>query len=292
MRSEITGGFVREAIRFIDRAGAADQPFFVNVWPDDPHGPWFPSLDRWSEEKRARYLGVVDEMDEQLAPLFDRIRKDPALRDNTLVIFCSDNGPEAGAGSAGGLRGAKTWLYEGGIRSPLLVWGPGLMAPESAGTTNDESVFCALDLNRSIYTLTNTPFPQGAVPDGEDLADTILGKSTKGRRSPIFYRRPPDRPGFGYGHPDQDNPDLAAIEGNWKFLVNLDGSDPQLYDLAKDPAEARNLAKEEPAVAARLNEAVRSWNATLPKDAADPAFQPGPLPAAAKGSGKGRAAPR
>lgn len=284
MRSEITGGFVREAVRFIDRAGATGQPFFVNVWPDDPHGPWFPSLERWSEDKRMRYLGVVDEMDEQLAPLFDRIRKDADLRDNTLVVFCSDNGPEAGAGGAGGLRGAKTWLYEGGIRSPLIVWGPGLMAEGSAGTTNDASVLSALDLNRSLYALTKTPLPEGAALDGEDLADTILGKSAKGRQAPIFYRRPPDRPGFGDGFPDRDNPDLAAIEGNWKFLVNLDGGDPQLYDLASDPGETRDLAKAQPAIAARLHEAVLAWNASLPKDAADPAFRPGPLPAGAKGA--------
>jgi len=292
MRSEITGGFVREAIRFIDRAEVTDQPFFVNVWPDDPHGPWFPTLDRWSEDKRTRYLGVVDEMDEQLAPLFERIREDPDLRDNTLVIFCSDNGPETGAGSAGGLRGAKTWLYEGGIRSPLIVWGPGLMAPKSAGSTNDQSVFCALDLNRSLYTLTKTPLPEGVALDGEDLVGTILGTSSEGRRSPIFYRRPPDRPGFGQGYPDQDNPDLAAIDGNWKYLVNLDGGDPQLHDLGSDSAESKNLATTQPEIAARLREAVFAWNATLPKDASDPAFKPGPMPEApkgGKGKGKGKA---
>jgi arylsulfatase A-like enzyme len=294
MRSEITGGFVREAVRFIDRAAATDQPFYVNVWPDDPHGPWFPSLGKWSEDKRARYLGVVDEMDEQLAPLFERIRKDPALRDNTLIVFCSDNGPEAGAGSAGGLRGAKTWLYEGGIRSPLIVWGPGLMAEGSAGTTNAESVLCALDLNRSLYTLTKTPLPGGVSLDGEDLLSTILGSSKEGRRSPVFFRRPPDRPGFGHGYADQDNPDLAAVEGNWKYLINLDGGDPQLYDLAGDPGESRNLVTGQPGIAERLREAVFAWNAALPKDAGDPAFQPGPLPAGpeggkAKGKGKAKA---
>lgn len=288
MRSEITGGFVSEAIRFIDRAGATGQPFFVNVWPDDPHGPWFPSLERWSEDKRARYLGVVDEMDEQLAPLFERIRKDPVLSRNTLIVFCSDNGHEAGAGSAGDLRGAKTWLYEGGIRSPLIVWGPGLMAQGSAGGTNGTSVFCALDVNRSLYSLTNTPLPEGAELDGENVIETILGKSTEGRQAPIFYRRPPDRPGFGHGYPDQDNPDLAAIEGNWKFLVNLDGSEPQLYDLASDPAESVNLAGEKPEIANRLREAVLAWNRSLPKDAGDPSFRPGPLPEEAKTKGKGK----
>jgi uncharacterized sulfatase len=167
-----------------------------------------------------------------------------------------------------------------------------MMAPESAGTSNDTSVFCALDLNRSFYTLTKTPLPEGLVLDGEDLVGTILGTSTAGRRGPIFYRRPPDRPGFGHGYPDQDNPDLAAIDGNWKYLVNLDGRDPQLYDLANDPAESKNLATAQREIAVRLRDAVFAWNATLPKDASDPGFKPGPMPEApkgGKGKGKGKA---
>ncbi len=283
MRSTITGGYVREAMRFIDRAAATGQPFFINLWPDDPHSPWFPSLEHWSEDKRKRYLAVVDEMDDQLAPLLDRIRNDPSLRGNTLVVFCSDNGPEAGAGSTGGLRGGKGWLYEGGIRSPLIVWGPGLIADDCAGTSNDESVLCALDLNRSLYSLTNTPLPEVAEPDGENRIETFLGRSTEGRISPIFFRRPPDRPGFSKDSPDQDNPDLAALEGDWKFLVNLDGSNAQLYDLASDASESRNVATEHADVAARLRKAVLAWNVTLPRDATDPSFPAGPLPSDAKG---------
>ncbi len=129
MRSEITGGFVREAIRFIDRAEATNQPFFVNVWPDDPHGPWFPSLERWSEDKRARYLGVVEEMDGQLAPLFDRIRRDPGLRENTLVIFCSDNGPEAGPAARAACAGRRPGSTRAGSARPSSSGG----RPDGAG---------------------------------------------------------------------------------------------------------------------------------------------------------------
>ena len=287
-REEITGGFAAAALRFIDRAGATDQPFYVNVWPDDPHGPWFPSLDRWSEDRRERYEAVVEEMDAQLGPLFDRIRDDPALRDNTLIVFCSDNGPEMGVGSAEPLRGGKTWLYEGGIRSPLVVWGPGLLADGSAGAVNRSSVLCSLDLNRSLYRLAGIPLPEGHQLDGEDLLDTLLGNSQESRKAPIFFRRPPDRPGFGHGS-DEDNPDLAAVEGNWKYLVNLDLSNAQLYDIADDPYESSNLVEEHPETAARLREAVLDWNSKMPADAGDPAFAPGPLPpaSAAKG-GKGK----
>jgi hypothetical protein len=154
-RSEITAGFVEAALEFIDRAEATNQPFFVNVWPDDVHSPFFPPLDRWGDDKRALYYAVLKTMDEQLGVLFDRIRNDDKLRNNTLIVFCSDNGHEPGAGKSDPLRGAKTWLYDGGIRSPLIVWGPGLMAEGGAGTTNDESVFSAMDVNRAYYDLTD-----------------------------------------------------------------------------------------------------------------------------------------
>ncbi|MCB9891744.1 MAG: sulfatase-like hydrolase/transferase [Planctomycetes bacterium] len=268
-RSEITQGFVDAAIAFIDQAQAAGQPFYVNVWPDDVHSPFFPPLDRWGEDKSARYDGVLDAMDEQLAPLFDRLRRDERLRANTLVILCSDNGPEPGAGTSAPLRGAKTWLYEGGVRSPLIVWGPGLLAPGMAGTTNGEAVLAAIDLNRSLYAITGTPPPDDHQLDGEDLGDTLLGKSRTGRRGPLFFRRPPDRPGDTH---NGDNPDLAVRHEQWKFLINVDHGDPQLYDLDADPSETNNLVNAHADVATRLESLVFAWNDGLPQDAVDPTF--------------------
>ena len=269
-RSVITAAFVSGAIEFIDATRRdTDQPFFLNLWPDDVHSPFFPPevlRDETDGSKRALYYAVLDAMDQQLGLLFDRIRDDGELRDNTLILVCSDNGHEAGAGSSAPLRGAKTWLYEGGVRSPLIAWGPGLIAADAAGTTNDDSVFSAIDLNRSLYALTGTPLPDGHELDGENLAPVLLGESRASRRAPIFFRRPPDRPGFGHGF-DEDNPDLAVRQGRWKYLVNYDGSDPQLYDLDSDLTETDNLADRQPEVAARLKEAVMDWNQRMPSDA-------------------------
>ncbi len=124
-RSKITTGFVDAAIPFMEKAVAAKKPFFVNLWPDDVHGPWWPPVEKWAAGKRGLYLSVLEEMDRQLGRLFDHLRSNAALRDNTLLLICSDNGPEPGAGSAGPFRGSKTTLYEGGTRSPLIIWGPG-----------------------------------------------------------------------------------------------------------------------------------------------------------------------
>ena len=281
-RSEITGGFVAAALEFVDQAQATGHPFFVNVWPDDVHSPFFPPVDRWGDGgKRALYHAALDAMDEQLGLLFDRIRNDDHLRNNTLILVCSDNGHEPGAGTSDPLRGAKTWLYEGGIRSPLIVWGPGFLVDGAAGQTNDSAVFSAVDVNRSLYALTGTPLPEGHTLDGENVLAAMLGKSKVGRRSPIFFRRPPDRPGNDPKWGGGDNPDLAVRDGDWKFLVNYDGSDAQLYNLRADMGEAENLAGRHPKVAARLRKALFAWNATLPEDAGDPAHALETKPASA-----------
>ena len=277
-RSHITKGFVEAALTFIEEAREKKKPFFVNLWPDDVHSPFFPPLDKWGDGgKRAIYYGVLDAMDEQLGPLFDRIRNDPELRANTLILIASDNGHETGAGKSDPLRGAKTWLYEGGIRSPLIVWGPGLVHKEAAGRANTTSIFSSLDLNRSLYSLCDTELPAGTALDGEDLKLTLLGREQKSRSAPLFWRRPPDRPGFGHGL-QEDNPDLAVRDGRWKFLINYDGSDPQLYHLGKDPGERHNVAENFPEVAELLRARLEKWNSGLPQDAGFPKAEGKPVP--------------
>jgi arylsulfatase A-like enzyme len=229
-RDRLTEGFVGAAVQFIDKAAAENRPFYVNIWPDDVHSPFFPPADkRGSSSKRDLYHGVLETMDGQLGVLFDHIRSSPALRDNTLILVCSDNGPEPGAGSAGPFKGAKTTLYEGGIRSPLVVWGPGLVEAEKAGSHNESSVFAAFDLVPSLLTIAGVAAPADVKFDGEDVSATLLGKRSESRQAPIFWRRPPDRK----SPPPMLRralPDLAVREGNWKLLCEYDGSQIQLYD--------------------------------------------------------------
>lgn len=272
-RSVVTAAFVQGALEFIDSAQAAARPFFVNLWPDDVHSPFFPPQDlrdKTDSSKRELYYAVLDAMDQQLGRLFNRIRDDDHLRQNTLILVMSDNGHEEGAGMATPLRGAKTWLYEGGVRSPLIVWGPGFVESKVTGTTNETSILCALDVNRSLYTFTNTELPAGHVLDGEDLASTLLGHSEQSRQAPIFWRRPPDRPGTD----QEDNPDLAVRQRNWKYYVNYDGSQAQLYDLSNDASESTNRIPEQRALATELHAKLLKWNAGLPKDAGDPDWKP------------------
>jgi uncharacterized sulfatase len=259
-RSKVTSGFVERALQFIRRAEHDGKPFYVDVWPDDVHSPFFPPKAlRGNQTKKQLYLGVVRAMDEQLAPLFSFIRQEPNLRTNTLVIIASDNGPEPGAGSAGIFRGHKGNLYEGGVREPFITWGPGLLGVKACGTVNDKTVIVGVDLLPTLVELAGLQLGDAKL-DGEDMSASMLGKAQRTRVKPLFWIRPPDRPG--------DNretwPDLSVREGDFKLLLMEDGSGAQLYDLANDPAETHNLASQKPEVVQRLTKEVLAWRKSLP----------------------------
>lgn len=150
-------------------------------------------------------------------------------------------------------------LYEGGTRSPLIVWGPGLLPEDQVGAHNEASVFSAIDLVPSLLTLAEIDYP-AATFDGENVSDTLVGKSTASRQAPLFWRRPPDRPKAR----GENLPDLAIRSGKWKLLCEYDGSLPQLYNLETDRGETTNLAAEKPRMVRRLSKVVREWYASAP----------------------------
>lgn len=262
LRSKITGGFVDAAKAFIDKAQSEGRPFYINVWPDDVHSPFWPDVGKWPEpeSKKALYDQVLVEMDRQLGSLFQHIRGQPALKRNTLILVCSDNGPEKGAGSAGRFRGYKTQLYEGGIRSPLVAWGPEIL--ERQALVDRHSFFSAIDLPPTLLRLTGVNVPSNIAFDGQIMLAALKGQGGS-RSDPLFFRRPPDRDSF-YGDPDL--PDLAVRQGNWKLLCEYDGSQPQLYNLASDPAESINLTDQHADLTRELKERLLTWHLSMPAD--------------------------
>ncbi len=279
-RAEETTAFVEPAIEFIKQAQAEGKPFYVNLWPNDVHTPLHPPKNlRGDGSKRELYLGVLEHMDAQLKPLFDLIRNDAKLRDNTIIIVASDNGFEPGAGSAGDLRGSKGNLYEGGIREPFIVWGPGFVDEKAVGTTNDLTVISSVDVVASLLDIAQAKAPENVELDGEVLSDALLGVEKSQRTKPLYWVRPPDRPGQDGGN----LPDLAIRSGNWKLLTEYDGSDPQLYDLASDPNEQRNVAEQQADAVSSLRGDLLQWyrtavpvkteNADAPRQFTNPIFE-------------------
>ena len=264
-RSKITGGYVDAALSFMDRAQRDQKPFYINLWPDDVHSPFWPPVDKWADGKRGLYLSVLQQMDRQLGELFEHIRKSPTLRENTLILVCSHNGPEPGAGSAGPFRGTKGSLYEGGIRSPLIVWGPSFIAHEKHGFHNATSIFAAFDLAPSLLTLAGAAVAPEVKFDGEVLSKTLVGQSVASRKAPLFWRCPPvsEKPTRTKG---RSGADLAVREGDWKLLCTYTGTRPKLYNLATDGSESNNLTATKPDLVKRLTAAVLDWHKALPPD--------------------------
>ncbi|NIN72530.1 MAG: sulfatase-like hydrolase/transferase [Gemmatimonadetes bacterium] len=192
----------------------------------------------------AAYAAMITRMDREIG----RIRtllEELGLDDNTLIIFTSDNGPTFNGGtdseffnSAGPLRGLKTQLYEGGIRVPLIAWWPELI---EAGSTSDH-VSAFWDFLPTFAELVGTEIPTEV--DGLSLLPTLFGRSDEQARHEYLYWEYQGR--------------QAVRLGDWKgYRGSVDGA-IELYDLAADIGETRDVADLHPDVVARIAEIMRS----------------------------------
>jgi uncharacterized sulfatase len=202
----------------------------------------------------------MKEMDRQMGRLFDYIRHNPSLKRNTLIVFTSDNGPDMEVNVAGHLRGVKTELFEGGIREPFIVWWPSVIPEEKQGTINEETVLSGIDLPLTFRAIAGISI-DGSVPfDGENLFGALTGKTTQGRMKPLYWIRPPDRPGYD----GKNAPDLAIRKGSYKLLMDFDYSNVHLYDIISDEAETTNLRDRNPEVAEDLRSDLIHWYEDYP----------------------------
>jgi arylsulfatase A-like enzyme len=263
-RWDRTAFFVDKTLDFLRRH--KEQPCFVNLWPDDVHTPWVPSQERLGlypggPEEERKFRAVLDEYDRQMGRLFAGL-KELGLDERTLVIFTSDNGPlPSFRGSrSGGLRGSKLSLYEGGIRMPFIVRWPG---HTPANRVDDQSVLAATDLFPSLCAIAGVEMPKSILFDGEELSAALLGRATV-RTRPLLWEYGRNAHAFSFPQGKDRSPNVAIREGDWKLLVNADGSDVQLYDLMTDPKETTNVAEKNSDVAARLKEMALAWRRALP----------------------------
>lgn len=244
-------------------------PCYVNLWLDDPHAPWVSSEEDQVPGKNGRATGkpntperlrgVLVEMDKQVGRLLDGVS---ALKRPVVVLFLSDNGPlpNYNRRRTTGLRGSKLSLYEGGVRLPGIAWGPGIVA---AGKVNETTVVSAVDMFPTLCSLAGVKLPPGYTPDGENLLAALKGEEPK-RSKPLLWEYGRNNESFDYPKAPDRSPNVAILEGDWKLLVNADGTGAELYDLKADRAESANLLKEKPEIAARLTEAALSWRRSMP----------------------------
>jgi N-acetylgalactosamine-6-sulfatase len=209
-------------------------------------------------------------MDAELGRLFARL-DELKLAENTIVLFSSDNGPEdihirnaahSGIGSPGPFRGRKRSLYEGGVRVPLIVRWP---ARIPAGRIDEDSIVTAVDVLPTLCHWAGVDLPKDYAGDGEDIGDILTGTSRE-RKEPILW----EWRFRVHGYPVHHSPILSIRDGNWKLLLNPDGSRVELYDITKDRMELNNVADGNPDIVKRLSALATTWQMTLPKGPMDP----------------------
>jgi len=268
-RWDRTKFFVDKTLDFLKRH--PNQPCYVNLWPDDTHTPFVPGPELAAKygagakrESEPNFKAVLEEYDRQMGRLLDGL-KDLGIATNTLVVFSGDNGPlpTYQQRRTGGLRGSKLSLYEGGYREPLIVWWPG---HSPAGKLNEQTVMSTVDLLPTFCQLAGVKVPDtvNTKLDGEDLSAAITGAAPV-RSKPLFWEYGRNTESFAYP-PQKDNrsPNLAVRDGDWKLLINADGSGAELYNLATDRNETTNLAEKESGVVKRLSATVLAWRRALP----------------------------
>jgi arylsulfatase A-like enzyme len=131
---------------------------------------------------------------------------------------------------------------------------------------NDTTVFSTVDLLPTFCRLAGVEVPRDltAQLDGEDLSAAFTGAAPL-RAKPLFWEYGRNTNAFAYPrNPVDRSPNVAVRDGDWKLLVNADGSGPELYDLATDAKETKNLAVEKAQVVQRLKEIALRWRKSMP----------------------------
>ena len=259
----ITDVFRREALSFVN-AHAGRQPFFLYLPFNAPHGASTlaednggqkPGVqapeaykarfrDKLKDEKLAGYYGAVACMDDAIGAVMDAVEQ-AGQTPNTLFLFLSDNGGSGNGGNAP-LRGAKSTLWEGGLRVPFILAWPGKVP---AGRVTD-AFLTSLEILPTLLAAAGVEAPKDLTLDGFDMLPVLRGDMPSPRTEMFWQRRA----------------DKAARVGPWKWLDSARGKG--LYDLSSDPGETRDLSKDKPEVLQMLQKKFAAWRAAM--DATEP----------------------
>ena len=236
------------ALPFIQNATGKKSPFFAAIWFHTPHspvvgGPKYRKMYHDQPEHAQHYYACLTAMDEQIGRLRAKL-KSLGITDNTMIFFCSDNGPARQGsprhiGTAKNLKGYKLSLNEGGIRVPgLMVWPAKITEPRTVTAPCFTS-----DYFPTILAALKIPLPSNRAYDGVDILPFAIGKQIE-RKKPL-------------GFLNKDGKEAAWIENRYKLISRKKGN--ELYDLINDPGEKINLIEKAPKIAKRMEGQLLNW---------------------------------
>jgi len=229
---------------FIEKANKENNPFFTTVWFHTPHLPVVSdSLHRsyYNEMDLDKqiYYGTITAMDEQIGRMWNTL-EELGIADNTIIFYCSDNGPERQTpGSAGIFRARKRSLYEGGVRVPaFVVW------KNHLGTSKRIDFPCSTsDYLPTILNILDVEYPENRPVDGINILDAVKGIDTV-REKAI---------GFIY------KSSISWVSHQYKLISNDSGATYELYDLLNDKSEKKNIIEKYPAIAEKMRVELSEW---------------------------------
>jgi arylsulfatase A-like enzyme len=237
-----------------------DRPFFLYLAHHSPHIPYAARPDHAAAHSKAfepTYAAVIESLDASVGKLLARL-KSLGLQDNTLVVFTSDNGglhvPElqhARITHNGPFRAGKGFLYEGGLRVPLIVRWPG---HGPAGRVIDTPVINT-DWMPTLLDFAQVPKAAQPPTDGVSLARLLTGSGSAPRRS-LFWH-------FPHYTNQGGRPGGAVREGRWKFIEFYDTGVTELFDLDTDPGEKESVAERHPRRVRRMAQSLATWRQSM-----------------------------
>ena len=240
-----------EAIDFMNEH--RDQPFFIALWNYTVHWPMQAPQDLIDKYKTRtglkdhRYAAMIEAMDTQIGRVLESLDS-LKLTDDTLVIFTSDNGAFGGVTDLHPLRGCKGYLYEGGIRVPLIVRWPGQVKP---GTTCTIPVI-STDFYPTILEVAGLKPEPGKPLDGESIVP-LIRQTGPLQRQAIYFHYP------NYAFHRGNRLGGAVRKGDYKLIEYYDGGSVELYNLAKDIGEQQDLSQKLPQKAQAMKEKLDQW---------------------------------
>jgi arylsulfatase A-like enzyme len=247
------------AIDFIARQSAADRPFLALVWFHTPHTPLVASnQDRTPYAGQPipaqHWYGAITAMDRQVGRLRDWLKQED-LAENTLVWFCSDNGPSYihDFNSAGPFRGKKATLWEGGIRVPAVVEWPVRLSSHRVvnAPMSTSDIYPTLLAAAGILLPENQP-----VLDGVDVSPLLDGSQTQ-RGTPIAFQAPVKSTHDVMAEPGSKQ--MAVCDDRYK-LISVDGGRRwRLFDLTQDFGESNDIADRYPERVQHMKTTLDNW---------------------------------
>ena len=258
----LTDRLAVEACKFIETN--RDQPFFLYLTHYAVHTPiqGKPELIKKYQAKNpgklhrnAAYAAMVESTDDSVGTVLNKLEQ-LGLTKKTLVIFFSDNGGYGPATSMAPLRGSKGMLYEGGIREPLIVKWPGVTRP---GSICRENVI-GVDVYPTLLDISGTEPPANYNLDGVSLTPLLRDPDAALNRDAIYWHFPcylqPYSKSQGLW---RTTPAGAIRRGDWKLIEFFEDGQLELYNIAQDIGETRNLSQSRPDKVQELHAAMLAW---------------------------------